>query len=178
MSCPKIPIQLSRRINEIRTSLLDGTRIEVTIERLTTPRNIIDEKDSSRTHTYKRDTTLVTIKRLLRPVQEESESSLATSAQSQVKNHENIDKTCDASTGCDASHNHNDKVESQNKGENQAQNDSLRFCDAREATLGIPWVCPDCGTKEEVKHHLCDPDRSQWPVKKNRRKERETKNDY
>lgn len=57
MSCPKIPIQLSRRINEIRTSLLDGTRIEVTIERLTTPRNIIDEKDSSRTHTYKRDTT-------------------------------------------------------------------------------------------------------------------------
>jgi hypothetical protein len=123
MSCPKIPIQLSRRINEIRTSLLDGTRIEVTIERLTTPRNIIDEKDSSRTHTYKRDTTLVTIKRLLRPVQEESESSLATSAQSQVKNHENIDKTCDAGTGCDASHNHSDKVESQNKGENQAQKD-------------------------------------------------------
>jgi len=56
-------------------------------------------------------------------VQEESKSSLATSAQSQVKNHENIDKTCDAGTGCDASHNHNDKVESQNKGENQAQKD-------------------------------------------------------
>ena len=66
---PKLSNGLSRRLNEIRTSLLDGFGIEVTIEKLKSDRDIEDEiaKDvvgKSLIHKYKRDTTLVTIRRL------------------------------------------------------------------------------------------------------------------
>ena len=82
---PKITTQLSRALNELRTSLLDGMNIEVTIEKLKTERRITDEiqKDvqgNKKVHIFKRDTTLVTIKRRVR---KESESSIPTSPQSQ-----------------------------------------------------------------------------------------------
>ena len=73
---PKLSNGLSRRLNEIRTSLLDGFSIEVNIEKLKSDREIEDEiaKDvlgNPVVHKYKRY-TLVTIKRLERADKEES----------------------------------------------------------------------------------------------------------
>jgi hypothetical protein len=64
---PKLSNGLSRRLNEIRTSLLDGFGIEVTIEKLKSDREIEDEIEKDVVgnpviHRYKRDTTLVTIR--------------------------------------------------------------------------------------------------------------------
>ena len=74
---PKLSNGLSRRLNEIRTSLLDGFGIQVTIEKLKSDRDIEDEieKDIAGKpviHNYKRDTTLVKIIRLERTMEEET----------------------------------------------------------------------------------------------------------
>ena len=74
---PKLSNGLSRRLNEIRTSLLDGFGIQVTIEKLKSDREVEDEiaKDvvgKPLIHKYKRDTTLVIISHSEMEVKEES----------------------------------------------------------------------------------------------------------
>jgi hypothetical protein len=76
-SWPKISNQVSRRLNEIRTSLLDAFGIKITIEKLKCDREIQDEVEKDLqgkpvVYKYKRDTTLVTIIRLDRLVCDES----------------------------------------------------------------------------------------------------------
>ena len=57
----KSQIKSLRRLNEIKTSLQDGFKIKVTIERLTVSRDVTDELDKNKVQTYKRNTRLVII---------------------------------------------------------------------------------------------------------------------
>ena len=128
---PKIPTQLSRILNELRNSLL-AMGIEIKIEKLKAERKITDEIDkdfqgNNIVHTYKRDTTLVTI-RLRNTIQKQSGSSIPTSPQAQALNGaQKKAETRDVEYGWEASHNPQSNIQSPEKCESQAQKDSFGF---------------------------------------------------
>ena len=124
---PKLSNGLSRRLNEIRTSLLDGFKIKVTIEKLTSPKIVVDEIDKTNIKTFPRNTTLVTIERLSEQTENETRKE---------------GQTC--SDGSDLLRYSSDPPE-QSTHENQTQNDTLLSCSHGSDVLGDLSECPDCG---------------------------------